>query len=104
MILVINCFGYQNDPNGFDLLMFALGSLVVISILSFYYSKIPKSNTSTNKLDNPIYQTKDILLQANSAEVNFAIPEAKTSVIVKVLAFVLILFFAFTPFQEFLAL
>lgn len=172
-LLVINCFGYQNDPNGYDLFMFGLGSFVVISILFFYYNNIPKSNFEENdmeierkvsrlpkliiylliiipsimilvdlfdfgnlftvfdifmlislttlilyfnispeikkivykpQLDNPIYQTKDILLQSNSAEASFVIGKKSTSTLVKVLVFVLIFSFAFTPFQEFLGL
>ena len=43
--LVINCFGYyDSEPNAFDLLMFALGSIVIVSMLLFYYNRIPKSN------------------------------------------------------------
>ncbi len=172
-LLVINCFGYQNDPNGYDLFMFGLGSFVVISILFFYYNKIPKSKFEENdmeierkvsrlpklilylliiipsiiilvdffnfgnlfkdfdvfmliflttmvlylnispeikkivykpQLDNPIYQTKDILLQSNSADATFVIAERKMATWVKVLVFFLILIFAFTPFQEFLGI
>jgi hypothetical protein len=172
-LLVINCFGYKNDPNAYDLFMFGLGSFAIISILLFYYSKIPKSNFKENdiqterkisrlpkmilylsilipiiillvdffnfgnlftsfdiimlssitafilysnitpeikklikrpELDNPIYQTKDILLQSNSTNVSFVITERTTSIWVKVIAFVLIFSIAFTPFQEFLGL
>ena len=87
---VINCFGYENDPNGYDLLMFGLGSLAVISILLTYYSKIPKSNSSKDELETPIYESKDILLQSNSLEANFIIVEKTTSTFVKVFVFILI--------------
>ncbi|KGL62251.1 hypothetical protein [Polaribacter sp. Hel1_85] len=101
---VINCLGYKNEPNAFDFLMFTLGSFVIISMLLLYYNRIPKSNHPISELDNPIYQTKDILLQSNSADVSFVISETKTSVLVKIVTFILILFLALTPFQEFLAL
>jgi hypothetical protein len=165
MILVINCFGYQNDPNGFDLLMFTLGALIVISILIFYYNNIPKSNFKENeiqtdrtisrwpkllvyllfivpaiimlveffnfgnlftsfdifmlsslaalilylnitpeirkivkrpRLETPIYQTKDILLQSNSGDVNYIGVKETTSKWVK--AFVYITIFLLVVF------
>ena len=95
---------YFNELSAFDLSMFALGSFVIICILNLYYNKIPRSNSSINELNNPIYQSKDILLQSNSQDVSFVIAESKTSTWVKVLAFVLILCVAFTPFQEFLGI
>jgi len=105
-LLVINCFpnSFQQQLSAYDLLIFALGSLVLISFLNFYYNKIPKSNTQKSSLDSPIYQTKDILLQSNSSDANFVIAKSITSTWVKLLAFVLILIFAFTPFQDFLVL
>ena len=102
IVLVINCFGYQNEPNGFDLLMFALGSFVLISFLVFYYDRIPKSNKSKTELDTPIYQTKDIFLESNSANASFVLAEKSTSTWIKVFAFVLILLMVFTPFQDFI--
>jgi hypothetical protein len=99
---VINCFGYENDPNGYDLLMFGLGSLAVISILLTYYSKIPKSNSSKDELETPIYESKDILLQSNSLEANFIIVEKTTSTFVKVFVFILIASIAVTPLYELL--
>ena len=97
------CYNYFT-LSAYDLLMFGLGSIVLISILFFYYNRIPKSNISIDKLETPIYPTKDILLNLNSAETGFVIAESKTSTWVKVLAFVLILCVAFTPFQEFLGI
>ena len=104
---IICCFGYcysYKTISSYDLLMFAIGALVIISILNFYYQRIPKSNNSINDSQNPIYQTKDILLQSNSAEASFVIAKRSTSILVKVLVFVLIFSFVFTPFQEFLGL
>ncbi|OAD45459.1 hypothetical protein [Polaribacter atrinae] len=88
----------------YDLLIFALGSLVLISCLLFYYQKIPKSNTKKEILDNPIYPSNDILLQSNSTNVYFKIAERKTSTFVTILAGILILLVVFTPFQDFLRL
>lgn len=88
----------------YDLLMFSFGSFVVISFLLFYYQKIPKNNSPKSKLDHPLYQSNDILLQSNSTDVSFKIAERKTSSLVTVLACILILLIAFTPFQDFLRL
>ena len=104
IFLLINCFGYENEPNGYYLLMFGLGSFVLISFLLFYYNRIPKSNISHKDIENPIFQSSDILLHSNSAATSFVIAEDKTSTWVKVLAFVLILCVAFTPFHEFLGI
>lgn len=169
--LVINCFGYQNDPNGYDLFMFGIGSLVVISFLLWYYNNIPKSNfkkvdsqterkvsrspelilyllitipsiimfveffnfgnlfTSFDvialsslatfilylnitpeikklikrpKLDNPIYKTKDILLQSNNNDANFILVENTTSTLVKTFVYFMILVLVFTPVYKLL--
>lgn len=105
IMIALNCFGpypYGYYPTAYDLLMFALGSLVIISFLVFYYHKIPKSNNSKTVLDHPIYQTKDILLKSNSANASFVFVEKTASSWIKVLAFVLIILMAFTPFQDFL--
>ena len=102
------CFGgcnnYYWSMSAFHLLMFALGSFAMIFILSFIYNKIPKSNSSINELSNPIYQSKDILLQSKSNDVSFVFAEKKTSTFVKFFAFVLITIVVFTPLQEFLGL
>jgi hypothetical protein len=82
--------------------MFTLGSFVIISMLLLYYNRIPKSNHPISELDNPIYETKDILLQSNSADVSFVLAEKSTSTLIKVFAFVLILLMVFTPFQDFI--
>ncbi|WP_339661236.1 hypothetical protein [uncultured Polaribacter sp.] len=169
IFFVINCFGYQNEPNAFDLFMFGLGSFVVISLLLWYYSKIPISNFKENDiqieitrsrwpkflayilfiipaiifvielfnfgnlftsfdvfmlsslvslflylnitpevkkivkrklLDNPIYQTKDILLQSSSSDANFMITQSTTSAWVKILAFILIAFVVIIPVDQ----
>jgi len=93
---------YSSSEHLNQLLMFTLGSFVIISMLLLYYNRIPKSNHPISELDNPIYETKDILLQSNSADVSFVLAEKSTSTLIKVFAFVLILLMVFTPFQDFI--
>ena len=100
IFLVINCLGFQNEPNAFDLLMFGLGSFILISVLGFYYNRIPKSSNIKSELDNPIYQIKDILLHSNSNNASFVIAEKTTSSWVKFFVFCLITFLIFTPLQQ----
>lgn len=98
------CFGgcnnYYWSMSAYDLLIFALGSFVIISLLLFYYKRIPKSNNPIIELDNPIYQTKDILLQSSSIDANFMITQSTTSAWVKILAFVLIAFVVIIPVDQ----
>lgn len=98
------CFGgcnnYYWSMSAYDLLIFALGSFVIISFLLFYYKRIPKSNHSITELDNPIYQTKDILLQSSSSDANFMITQNTTSAWVKILAFALIAFVVIIPVDQ----
>jgi hypothetical protein len=93
---------YYWSMSAYDLLIFALGSFIVISILLFYYNRIPKSNSPKNELQTPIYQSKDILLQSNSSEINFVIAEKTTSTWVKIFAAIMIIIVAFTPLHELL--
>ncbi|PQJ80196.1 hypothetical protein [Polaribacter porphyrae] len=93
---------FDRSLSAYDLLMFGLGSFVIISILLFYYNRILKSNQLKSELQNPIYQSRDILLQSNSQSINFVIPEKTTSTWVKVFVFILIFIFTFTPFSDFL--
>ena len=86
--------------SAYDLLMFTLGSFVVISILNFYYSRIPKSNNSISEFDTPIYQTNDIFLQSNSSSANLIITQSTTSTWVKVLVFILIAFVVIIPVDQ----
>lgn len=86
--------------SGYDLLMFALGSFVLISILLFYYNRIPKSYLPKEIIESPIYQSKDILLQENSIEGNYLIAEKTTSTWVKAVIYLVIAIVIFTPFYE----
>lgn len=93
------CYGYKTI-SAYDLLLFTLGSFVLISILLFYYNRIPKSNSSKSEFENPIYQSKDILLQSNNVDANFLITEKTTSTWVKFLVYILIVFVVIVPVNE----
>jgi hypothetical protein len=97
-----NCFPntYSSSEHLNQLLMFSLGSFVIISILLLYYNKIPKSNHPITELDNPIYKTQDILLQSNSNNTNLMITQNTTSYWVKVLVFILIAFVVMIPIDQ----
>lgn len=82
------------------LLLFSLGSFLVISILVFYYNRIPKSNQPKSKFQNPIYQSKDILLQQNSINGNYLMAEKTSSTWVKAIIYIFIAIIIFTPFYE----
>ena len=102
-MIALNLLGpypFGNYTTFFDLLMFALGSFVVISILLLYYNKIPKSNNSKPKFDNSLYQFKDILLQSNNLDANFILAEKTTSTFTKTLVYIMILIVAFTPLYQ----
>jgi hypothetical protein len=88
---------FGSSLSGFHVAMFIIGSFTVISILLLYCSKIPKSNNLITELDNPIYQTKDILFQSNSANTNFIIAQKTTSVFVKVCVYIAIFIFVVFP-------
>ena len=93
---------YEFGLDLIGLLLFGIGSFVLISMLLFYYNRIPKSNSPKNELQTPIYQSKDILLQSNSSEINFVIAEKTTSTWVKIFAAIMIIIVAFTPLHELL--
>jgi hypothetical protein len=96
--------GYEPAISAFDLFLFTLGSLLIVSILLLYYNKIPKNTTASNTLDNPVYQSTDILLQSNYNEASFVIAKKPTSIFVKFLVYILILYVVITPFNQFLKL
>lgn len=86
----------------FDLLIFTVGSIVVISILLIYYNRIPKSTKQISKLENPIYQSKDILLQSKIEDANYLTTEKSTSLWVKALIYIMIGIVVFTPLYKLL--
>lgn len=93
---------YEYGLDFVALVLFSFGSFMVISILLFYYSKIPKSNAPKDELETPIYQSKDVLLQSNSLETNFIIAEKTTSTWVKGFVFILIFLVVVTPLYQLL--
>lgn len=173
-MIALNLLGpypFGNHTTFFDLLMFALGSFFIISMLFLYYSKIPKRNFKENdiqteeqtsrlpklliyllfiipsitllveffnfgnifsmfdtivlisittlivysnitpeikkrikisNLNNPIYQTKDILLQSNSLDASFIIAEKTTSIWVKVMTVIMMVVVLLTPLYKLL--
>jgi len=97
---IINCLGFENEPNAFDLLVFSIGSFILISILSLLYKKIPKSTASLIELENPIYKSKDILLQQSNFDIdNFPIGKA-TSNLTRIVIFILIALVAIIPLYQ----
>ena len=101
---VINCFPdyslYFRGLNGSELFLFTFISLILVSGLLWYYSKIPKNKTLISELDTPIYQSKDILLQENNLQGNDFPIEKTTSVWAKLLVYTLIIIVATTPLFE----
>ncbi len=101
--LVINCLGYYDSSlSAFDILIFALGSFIIISILLLYYSKISKSNISKSELDNPIYLSKDALFQTTNSDTNLIFVYKTTSKFTKLLVYTMIIIVTFTPLYQLL--
>ncbi|MFK8059478.1 MAG: hypothetical protein AB8B78_05240 [Polaribacter sp.] len=97
----VGCFG-DYTLSAYGLFIFSLGSFVVISILLFFYSKIPSSSISLSKLDNSIYQSKDILLQSSINDDNLLVTESTNSNFVKSFVYIIILILIFTPVYKLL--
>jgi hypothetical protein len=102
-MISLNTFSFSPYEFGLDfisLLGFTIGSFIVISILGFYYNRIPKNTHSINKLENPIYQSKDFLFQSNSTDSNLIITKSTSSTFVKIIVFILISFVVFIPVDQ----
>lgn len=95
-----NIFG--NPLSAYDLMIFTLGSIVLILSLLFYYNRIPKSKSSKNQLDTPIYESKDILLQSKIEDANYLAVEKSTSFWVKTLIYIMIGIVIFIPLYKLL--
>ncbi|WP_298779192.1 hypothetical protein [uncultured Polaribacter sp.] len=93
-------FPYENGLDFLGLIGFSFFAFLTVSILMWYYNKIPKSQSSKDELENPIYQTKDILLQSNSFDANFIIAEKTTSTSTKLILYVLIAFIVVIPVDQ----
>ena len=99
-MVALNTIHFKPYEYGLDLsalLVFAFGSLVMILVLLFYYNRIPKSNTPKDKLQSPIYQSKDLLLQTKPEDVYLLLPDKTNSILAKAFIFIIIYVVAFTP-------
>ena len=93
---------YEFGLDFFGLIIFGLGSFVIISVLLFYYKKIPKRNDFKSEFDTPIYLSKDSLLQTTNFVEGFILVEKKTSTFTKFRVYVLIAIVVFTPLYQLL--
>lgn len=91
---------YEFGIDFFGLVIFSLGAMVVISILLFYYNRIPKSSKKEDNLQNPIYQYNDVLLQTRVVGSNHLSVEKTTSTWVKMVLYLVIAIVIFTPFYK----
>lgn len=99
IILSLDFFNFGNLFTSFDAIM-----LCFLVTLILYFNIVPeiKKVIKKPKLDNPIYQSKDVLLQSNSLETNFIIAEKTTSTWVKGFVFILIFLVVVTPLYQLL--
>lgn len=106
-IMPLNTFSSQHyslELSGNDLLMFALGGIAITVLLIIYYNKISKreSNTDISDVSKPLYAYKDMLLQESCSETN-EIPESSSvSIVLRMIAFLLVLFILFIPLHQLL--
>jgi len=106
-IIPLNIFPYQDyslELSGNDLFMFALGSIVMIMLLITYYNKISKRESNKNMSDEskPLYVYKDVLLQESCSEANEIPKSSSVSIVLRVIAFLLVLFVLFIPLHQLL--
>lgn len=76
----------------------------MIMLLITYYNKISKreSNKDMSDESKPLYAYKDVLLQESYSEAN-EIPESSSaSIVLRVIAFLLVLFVLFIPLHQLL--
>jgi hypothetical protein len=102
-MIILNPIHFSPYEYGLDLsglIGFALGSFFIVSILIFYYNRIPKSNLSKEEANNPIYLSKNELLHTTNSNDDFILVEKKTSIWVKLLAFFLIIIVLINPFND----
>lgn len=97
--LLVEFFNFGNLFTIFDTII--LCSLFAVIIYSSIKPET-KQIIERPKLDNPIYQTKDILLQSNSLDASFIIAEKTTSTWVKIITFIMIAVVLCTPLYKLL--
>ena len=93
---------YQELLSGYDILIFALGSFILVTILLWYYNRISKSNNSNSALEIQLYQSKDFLFGSMNQNDGFLTNTKSTSTFLKVILYFLTAIFILTPFGDFL--
>ena len=93
---------YESGLDFFGLLIFGLGSFVLISLLLFYYNKIPKSKAVNSVCDNPIYLSKDLLFHSTNLDEGFILVEKKTSTFIRFCVYALIVIVVCAPLHQLL--
>jgi hypothetical protein len=93
-MLLVEFFNFGNLFTSFDILM--LSSLVTLILYLNITSEI-REFVKKPKLKNPIYQSKDILLQSNSKALNYFGVKETTSTWVKTLVYISILLLVLFP-------
>ena len=103
-MLVINCLGnyFDSEMSGVDLFVFFIGASLVLSLLSWYYGKIPNKSSivSLNSESSVFYDLRDVFLQEKSNIKDYHLVNENKSVWVKLVVFVLVLLVATTPLFE----
>lgn len=105
--LLTNCFpGYS--LNALDLLLFSGMSMVLTLILLEFYKRVPSNKKLMPKdvYDQPLYKSKDILLQEKVGDHTIEYIPVKNSVSVrsKILLIIIALTVLYTPLYELLNL
>ncbi|WP_026775981.1 hypothetical protein [Polaribacter sp. Hel_I_88] len=98
----IHFFPYEYGLDLEALIVFALGSFFTISILIFYYNKIPRNNNQKLELDNPIYQSKDFLIESINNNDGLLFSQKSLSISSKIIIYSLIIVFVIKPFSDFI--
>ena len=99
IFLLTDLLNFGNLITSFDILM-----LISLATLILYLNITPiiKTRINKEKLDRPVYNTLEGLLQSNSCGTNFLVAKKSTSVFTKIILFALIIVVLITPFSELL--
>ena len=98
----ISPYQYNSSLSGEELLLFAFFTLSIVLLLSIYYQKISNKyhKSIVSKESEPIYTYKNVLLQEISSNTKSIPMVAKTSMTLRVIAFVLIILVVTTPLYQ----
>ena len=99
MFSVLNHF--ENLVTSFDLLLIGL-LLLLVSLLEYLELPRTQKKVKENVLNNPIYHSKDVLLQSKVENANYLVVEKSQSILVKGLIYAMILVVVFTPLYKLL--